>query len=100
VRPDPPAVAQDGPDVLLTVHVLPRTSRSEIAFQPPDRIAIRLTAAPVQGAANAACCALLAARLELPKSRVAVLRGETTRRKLIRIRDADAASVLARLQSR
>lgn len=100
MRPAPPAVAQDGPDVLLTVQVQPRASRNEVAFQPPDRIAVRLTAPPVQGAANAACCTLLATRLDLPKSRIAVLRGETARRKLIRIRDAEAAHILFRLQTR
>jgi uncharacterized protein YggU (UPF0235/DUF167 family) len=66
----------------------------------PDRITLRLTAPPVEGAANAACCAFLAAWLGLPKSRILVLRGETARRKVVRIRGVEVPLVVARLQSR
>jgi uncharacterized protein (TIGR00251 family) len=99
VRPDSPLLQQDGPDVLLTIHVQPRAARNQLVVKLPDRITLRLTAPPVGGAANAACRGFLADCLDLPKSRLAVLRGETARRKLIRIRDADAAHILARLQS-
>ena len=100
MRPDPAVVRQDGPDVLLTVHVQPRASHNRLVSELPDRITVRLTAPPVEGAANAACCAFLADWLGLPKSRVLVLQGETARRKVIRIRDAEATFVVARLQSR
>jgi uncharacterized protein YggU (UPF0235/DUF167 family) len=53
----------------------------------------------VEGAANAACCALLADLLDLPKSRVTILRGETSRRKQVRIHGANAAEILTRLQA-
>ncbi|HSC71804.1 MAG TPA: DUF167 family protein [Candidatus Methylomirabilis sp.] len=99
-------VVQDGPDVLIAVRVQPRTSRNQLVVagtdsrqSGPQDITIRLTAPPVAGAANAACCAFLAELLGLPKSRIAIARGETARHKLLRIRDADAAAVLARLQS-
>jgi hypothetical protein len=95
----PPVVRQDGPDVVLTVHVQPRASRNQLVFQGADRIALRLTAPPVEGAANAACCALLADLLDLPKSRVTILRGETSRRKQVRIQGTSAADILTRLQA-
>lgn len=99
------AVVQDGPDVLIAVRVQPRASRNQLVVvaesrqSDPRSITIRLTAPPVAGAANAACCAFLAEILGLPKSRVALARGDTARLKLLRIRDADAVSVIARLQS-
>jgi uncharacterized protein len=99
VSPAPQVIRQDGPDVMLTVHVQPRASRNQLVFQGADRIALRLTAPPVEGAANAACCALLADLLDLPKSRVTILRGETSRRKQVRIHGANAADVLIRLQT-
>jgi uncharacterized protein (TIGR00251 family) len=99
VRSDPPAIRQDGADVLLTVHVQPRASQNLLVSELPDRITLRLTAPPVEGAANAACRAFLAAWLDLPKSRILVLRGETARRKVIRIRNGEASQILARLQS-
>jgi uncharacterized protein (TIGR00251 family) len=100
-----PAVIQDGPDVLLAVRLQPRAARNQLAVSSPgprhsdpQGITIRLTAPPVEGAANAACCAFLAELLGVPKSHVTIARGETARHKLLRIRNADAASVLARLQ--
>jgi uncharacterized protein (TIGR00251 family) len=100
VRADPPVARQDGPDVLLTVHVQPRASQNQLVSELPDRITLRLTAPPVEGAANAACRAFLAERLGLPRSCVLVLRGETSRRKVIRIVDAEVAAVVSRLQTR
>lgn len=99
MRSDPPVVRQDGADVLLTVHVQPRASKDRVVCELPERVTLRLTAAPVEGAANAACRAFLAKRLGIPKSSLLVLHGETARRKVIRIRNADAAEVLAQLQS-
>ncbi len=83
----------------MAIHVQPRASRNQLVAQLPDRIAIRLTAPPVDGAANALCCAFLAECLDVPKSRVSVVRGDTSRQKLIRVRGADAPHILARLQS-
>jgi uncharacterized protein YggU (UPF0235/DUF167 family) len=79
--------------------VQPRASQNLLVSELPDRITLRLTAPPVEGAANAACRAFLAAWLDLPKSRILVLRGETARRKVIRIRNGEASQILARLQS-
>jgi uncharacterized protein (TIGR00251 family) len=93
-----PLARQDGPDVLLTVHVQPRASRIQVRYA-PDRVSVRLTAPPVDGAANAACCACLAELLNFPKSRLSVIRGLTSRKKLIRIAGSDARQIIARLQS-
>jgi uncharacterized protein len=99
VSPAPPVVRQNGLDVILTVHVQPRASRNQLVFQGADHIVLRLTAPPVEGAANAACRALLADLLDLSKSRVTILRGETARRKQVRIQGANAADILIRLQA-
>jgi uncharacterized protein YggU (UPF0235/DUF167 family) len=53
----------------------------------------------VEGAANTACRAFLADLLGIAQSRILIVRGETSRNKLLRIRDADAASILVRLRS-
>lgn len=99
MRSVPAVVRQDGSDVLLTVHVRPRSSQNQLVSELPERLTLRLTAPPVEGAANAACRAFLAERLGLPKSRILVLHGERSRRKVIRIVDAEAARIVARLQS-
>jgi len=82
------------------LRVQPRASRNQLVVHGPDRLVLRLTAPPVEGAANAACCAFLAGQLDLPRSRIAILRGESARWKQVRIRNANSADVLARLQAR
>ncbi|MBI2000563.1 MAG: DUF167 domain-containing protein [candidate division NC10 bacterium] len=100
-----PAISQDGPDVLLAVRVQPRAPRNQLVMAGarsrgpgPETITVRLTAPPVEGAANAACRAYLGDLLGIAPSRITLVRGEAARRKLLRIRDADAATVLACLK--
>jgi uncharacterized protein YggU (UPF0235/DUF167 family) len=60
----------------------------------------RVSAPPVDGRANAALCALLAAALGVPKSRVEVIRGHTAREKVVRaegVTDADVRALVQRL---
>lgn len=97
-----PAIAQDGRDVLLAVRVQPRASRNQLVIgesRGPDSITIRVTAPPAEGAANAACRAFLADVLGIAGSRIVIARGRTARQKVLRIRDAEVASILARFHS-
>lgn len=65
---------------------MPRASRDELAgFDDTGRLKVRLTAPPVEGAANRALVKLLARRLGVSRSAVSVLRGETSRNKLVEI---------------
>lgn len=91
--------------MLLAVRVQPRASRNQIVItvgktdrHGPETMSIRLIAPPVEGAANAACRAFLADLLGIAKSRILIVQGETSRNKLLRVRHADVASVLARLK--
>jgi len=60
---------------------------------------LRLTvAAPAQrGKANEAALRLLAAALGLPRERLRIVRGQTSRRKVVAIQGLDEAEVRARL---
>jgi uncharacterized protein len=60
-------------------------------------IVIRVTAPPVEGKANAALCAFVAARAGVPRSRVQVVRGTTSRDKIVRVEGVDAAALRAAL---
>ncbi len=60
-------------------------------------IVIRVTAPPVDGKANAALCAFVAQAADVPPSRVSVVRGMTSRDKVVRVEGADAAAVRAAL---
>lgn len=74
---------QDG-DLLLAVRVVPRASADAVVPE-DDCLKVRLTAPPVEGKANAHLCKVLAKAFGVPKSRVTVERGATSRVKQVRI---------------
>jgi uncharacterized protein (TIGR00251 family) len=83
--------------VSFEVRVAPRASRAAIAGVHAGALKVSLTAAPVDGAANAALIALLAAELALPKRALTIARGEHSRNKTVRVEGIDAAGVRAAL---
>ena len=79
--------------VVLSVRVTPRASRAGLAGTRDDVILVRLTAPPVEGAANAELIELLADLLDVPKRNVTILAGERGRLKRVRIDGVDAERV-------
>ena len=85
-------------DTLLKVRVQPGASRNEIAGRREGAVVVRVTAPPVDGKANKAACKLLAERCGIPASRVEVVRGGSSRDKVIRlggVGPGDAAALFA-----
>jgi uncharacterized protein len=58
---------------------------------------IRVTAPPVDGKANAALCAFVAQRAGVARSRVEVVRGMTSRDKIVRVEGVELAALRAAL---
>jgi len=78
----------------ITVKVIPRSSRNEIAgIQEDGTIKIRVTAAPVEGQANKALVEFLAEVLDIAKSKIEIIGGLSGRIKLITILDLDPTIV-------
>jgi hypothetical protein len=71
--------------IRFTVHVQPRASRSAITGMHGDAVKVRLTAPPVDGAANAALVAFLADVLSVTRSTVRVVAGEKSRSKVVEV---------------
>ena len=86
-----------GPHVTLSLRVQPRASHNAVVGWTGDTLNIRLTAPPVEGAANSACLALLADLLSLPQSQLEILRGERSRNKVVQITGLTRDEVRARL---
>ncbi|MFH0808893.1 MAG: DUF167 domain-containing protein [Pseudomonadota bacterium] len=82
--PERPA-GDSSPSTLLEVSVQPRSSREGLFRGADGGLRIYVTAAPVDGAANDAVLRVLSRALKLPKSRLSLERGHTSRRKLIKI---------------
>jgi uncharacterized protein (TIGR00251 family) len=74
--------------IKLEVNVTPRASRNEIVGMQGGVLGIRVTAAPVDDAANRAVVKLIAKRAGVPPSRVRIARGARGRRKRIEIEAA------------
>ncbi len=75
----------DAEDLILSVRVLPRSSRDEVLGIVNAQLRVKTTAAPADGKANKAITTLLAKEFGVPGSRVELLRGHTSRDKLMRI---------------
>ena len=83
--------------LMLAVKVQPRASANEICGPLGDELRIKVTAPPVDAAANEALLRLLAETLDCPRSRISLARGQTSRHKLIQIHGLEAATVIAKL---
>ena len=64
----------------VTVHVLPRSSREEVAGLFGDAVRVCLTAPPLDNRANEALVRFLAAELGVPRLRVEIVSGKRGRR--------------------
>ncbi|MGQ7376788.1 DUF167 domain-containing protein, partial [Streptococcus suis] len=78
--------------------VTPRGGRDVLAAGTSDHFAARLAAAPVDGKANAALLALVAATFEVPRRAVSLIAGDTARLKRLRI--VGDAAALAKIAAR
>jgi uncharacterized protein (TIGR00251 family) len=92
-------VSEDEAGVTIAVQVVPRASRNQVAGVQGDQLKVRVTAPPVEGAANEALLGFLAAALGVRRRDLQLVAGERARRKLVRVRGLDAATVEARLQA-
>jgi hypothetical protein len=81
----------------LPIKAIPNAPRSEVIGWLGDALKIKVHAPPVEGRANEALCEFLADTLGLPRRAVTVLRGDTSRLKVVRIDGLDLAAVKARL---
>ena len=85
----------DGIEVRL--HVVPRARRDEIAGTHDDALKIKITAPPVDDAANRAIVRFLAELLRISCSRIQIAAGERSKDKLVRIQGISPAEFLARI---
>jgi uncharacterized protein (TIGR00251 family) len=71
--------------VFLDVRVIPRASRPGLAGTRDGALLVRLSAPPVEGAANAELIQVLAKALGVPKRQVTIVAGERGRLKRVRV---------------
>ena len=79
------------------VHAKPRARKSTIVGVTDGKLEAALGAPPLDGAANEALVELLSDVLGLPKRAITILRGGSSRHKLVSVEGIDEASLRARL---
>lgn len=80
--------------VILDVKVNPRSSKNAISGFADGVLKIKITAPPVEGAANKACIRFLAKTFNISPSSVSVIKGEKNRQKKILIQGINRDSLL------
>ena len=79
------------------VRVVPRASKNEISGRHGEAVKVRLTAPPVEGAANEALIGFLSEILEVRKSQIEILSGQAARDKIVCVVGLMPQEVEARL---
>jgi uncharacterized protein (TIGR00251 family) len=79
---------------LLTLHIQPGAKKSEVVGLHGDALKVRVASPPVDGKANEALVAFIAAQFGLPKRAVQLVKGDTSRAKTVLVMSVEADPVL------
>jgi len=92
-------VSESTAGVVLRVQVQTRASKDEVVGPHGDLLKVRITAAPVAGAANKHLLKFLAKKLKIPQGQLSLKSGATSRAKSIAIEGMSADEVRQRLRT-
>jgi uncharacterized protein len=81
--------------LLVDVLVQPRAARTRIGPVRQERLVVAVTSPPVDGEANRAVVEALSRAVGVAKSQVEIVRGDSSRRKTVRIRGTTRAALEA-----
>jgi len=91
-------VQETGEGLELRLHVQPRAKRSEIAGVHAGALKLKITAPPVDDAANRAIIQYFSTLLGIPRSNIQILSGTKYRDKKLQIRGLSLPDFLNRLK--
>lgn len=90
-------VREEKDGVVFWIEVKPRSRKNEIVDVREGALRLRITAPPLEGAANEACRKLLSKILGISKTSITIKKGETAHKKLIHCRNLTTQDILARI---
>jgi len=91
-------VRETAEGAIVSLLIQPRASKNEISGPQGDRLKVRLTAPPVEGAANKMCITFLAKCLGVSKSALEIVAGQSSRQKQVLVRGGRLDTVRAALE--
>ena len=95
----PPYFSERDGVLWLSVKAQPRAKRDEVGGIVGNELKVRITAPPVDSAANEALAGFLAGKLGCPRRAVTLVRGQTSSHKVFRIDGVRLSDAIARLAS-
>ena len=95
----PPYLRVQPDGVWLSIKLQPRASANEIGEALGNELRVKVTAPPVDSAANEALIRFLADKLDCARNQVELVRGQTSRHKVIKLHGLTAEEVAGKLSS-
>ncbi|MRR15772.1 MAG: YggU family protein [Deltaproteobacteria bacterium] len=95
---EPPLIRETKNGLSFDIHVNPHASRAGIAGLADGMLKVKVTAPPVEGAANDACIGLISKKLGLRKSQMTIQAGAHGRKKTILVTDISKAELEQRIR--
>ena len=87
---------EDG--VIIRVKVTPNSSKNQITGERDDRLTVKLTSPPVEGKANKQLLKFIGKKLGAPSSSITILRGQSSREKVLLVPGIDERTAMERLK--
>ena len=82
--------------ITLSLKILPNSSKNEL-IKNDNELKVKITAPPVDGKANKALIEFLSKTFKIPKSYFEIIRGETSKEKVILIKNIDKTEELKKI---
>ena len=79
--------------LVFKVQVVPRSSRSEVAGEHNGSLRVRVSSAPVEGAANKELTQVLAKAFKVSRGAVSILSGQNSRLKQVSIEGVNSSAL-------
>ena len=95
---DPLPIQESMDGVTFDILVSPRASRPRLGPVSGGRLKVAISAAPVEGKANAAVVQLLARALGVRRAQVSLVSGDKSKRKTVRVEGLGANELLGALE--
>jgi len=93
------SISPNSGETRISLHVYPNAPRSQIVGFSEGVLGVRVAAPPVKGQANRELVAFLSRVLGVGQGSLAIIRGHTSRNKLISVSGLSREEVLKRLAS-
>ena len=93
-----PCLTDTPAGAVLALRIIPRAAKNAIQGVHGDALKIRLCAPPVEGAANSALVEFISDVLSIPRARIQLLSGQTSRNKRVLLAGMKAGDIRERME--